>query len=82
MHKKYFVFGTFFLKWGRFLFQKGTVPISKKEEKNDKIIKKPRQKRMVTSASMSNTNNRSSMARAKNARLYVRNNSTCTNRRK
>ena len=70
----------------------GTVPFSKKnrpyfeirkkEEKNDKIIKKPRQKRMAISASMPNTNNRSSMARAKNARLYVRNNSTCTNSRK
>ena len=70
----------------------GTVPFSKKnrpyfeirkkEEKNDKIIKKPRQKRMVTSAGMLNTNNRSSMARTKNAGLYVRNNNTCTNTRK
>ena len=54
----------------------------KKGGKNDKIIKKSRQKRMVTSTSMPNTNNRSSVARIKNARLYVRNNSTCTNRRK
>ena len=68
------------------MFQKEPVPIGhsqlEKGGKNDKIIKKPRQKRMVTSASMLNTNNRSSMARTKNARLHVRNNSTCTNRRK
>ena len=52
------------------------------EGKNDKIIEKLRQERMVTSTGMPDINNRSGVARAKNARLYVGNNSTCTNRRK
>ena len=68
------------------LSQKEPVPMghsqSEKGGKNDKIIKKPRQKRMATSSSVPNTNNRSSMVGVKNARLYVRNNSACPNRRK
>ena len=54
----------------------------REEGKNDKIIEKLRQERMVTSAGMPDINNRSGVVRAKNARLYVGNNSTCTNRRK
>ena len=60
----------------------GTFPIRKKEKKNDKIIEKLRQKRMAISTSMLSINNRPSMAGTKNARLYVRNNNTCTNTRK
>ena len=54
----------------------------KKGGKNDKIIEKSGQKGMAISASVPNINNRPGMARVKNARLYVGNNSACTNRRK
>ena len=47
-----------------------------------KLLKNLGKKRMAISISMLSINNRPSMARTKNARLYVRNNNTCTNTRK
>ena len=52
------------------------------DKKDDKTIKKLRKERMDIIYSMFGINNRASMARTKNARLYVRNNNISTNRRK
>ena len=50
--------------------------------KNDKTIKKYREKTNNTNINLFNINNSAGMVRAKNARLYVRNNNISENTRK